>query len=202
MGGGYTPSGRSVQSLSHAAEGTTQRALSDATVRRILGTLKNFYGWLVRSRYVSLDPTNAVDLPKLTEPEAQNLKETEVEQILQAAAASALPERNLALILVLLHGLRAEEVSRLNLEDYDGRRLHIREAKADSKGFVPLTPQGKAVLEGYFQWRTIAEAVLAPDCPLFISHSRRNVGQRLRYDGIRKVMETLSKQTGIPFHAH
>jgi integrase/recombinase XerD len=69
-------------------EGTTQRVLSDATVRRILGTLKNFYGWLVRSRYISLDPTTEVDLPKLTEPEAQNLKDTEVEQIVQAASVT------------------------------------------------------------------------------------------------------------------
>lgn len=183
-------------------EGSTQRVLSDATVRRILGTLKNFYGWLVRSRYVSLDPTTAVALPKLTEPEAQNLKETEVEQILQAAAASTLPERNLALILVLLHGLRAEEVSTLNLEDYDGRWLQIRKAKADSKGFVPLTPQGEAVLEGYLQWREAAGEVLAPECPLFVSYSRRNGGQRLCYDGIRKVMATLSQQMGIAFHAH
>ena len=35
---------------------TGKRSLSDATVRRILGTLKNFYGWLVRSRYVSINP--------------------------------------------------------------------------------------------------------------------------------------------------
>jgi len=179
-----------------------QRVLSDATVRRILGTLKNFYGWLVRSRYVSIDPTTEVALPKLAEPEAQNLKDTEVEQIVQAASVSSLPERNLALIFVLLHGLRAEEVSALNLEDYDGRRLRIREAKADSKGVVPLTMQGKAGLERYLQWRELMGEVLAPERPLFISHSRRNVGQRLGYDGIRKVMEALAKQTGIDFHAH
>ncbi len=183
-------------------EGTTQRVLSDATVRRVLGTLKNFYGWLVRSRYVSIDPTTEVALPKLAEPEAQNLTETEVEQIVQAAAVSSLPERNLALIFVLLHGLRAEEVSRLNLADYDGRRLHICEAKADSKGFVPLSPQGKAVLEQYLQWRALTSEELSSACPLFASHSRRNRWQRLGYDGIRKVMAALAKQTGIVFHAH
>jgi integrase/recombinase XerD len=181
---------------------TGQRSLSDATVRRILGTLKNFYGWMVRSRYVSINPTMEVDLPKLMEPEAQNLKDTEVEQIVEAAASSSLPERNIALILVLLHGLRAEEVSALNLEDYDGRRLRIREAKADSKGFVPLTLQGKDVLERYLQWRELTGEVLAPERPLFVSHSRRNLWQRLGYDGIRKVMDAISKQTGIDFHAH
>jgi len=181
---------------------TGRRSLSDATVRRILGPLKNFYGWLVRSRYVSINPTTEVDLPKLTEPEAQNLKDGEVEQIVQAAASSSLAERNMALILVLLHGLRAEEVSVLNIEDYDGRRLRIREAKADSKGWVPLTLQGKEAVERYLQWRELTGEVLSPERPLFVSHSRRNLWQRLGYDGIRKVMDTISKQAGIDFHAH
>ena len=183
-------------------EGTTQRVLADATVRRVLGTLKNFYGWLVRSRYVMLDPTAEVALPKLMEPEAQNLKDTEVEQIYTAMAVSSLSHRNVALISVLLHGLRAEEVLALNLEDYDGRRLHIRQAKADSKGFVPLTAQGKQDLEQYLQWRREAGEVLLPESPLFVSHSRRNRGQRLGYDGIRKLIDQTAKQTGIAFHAH
>ncbi|MCY7322075.1 MAG: phage integrase N-terminal SAM-like domain-containing protein [Phormidesmis sp. CAN_BIN36] len=33
---------------------TAQRVLSDATVRRVLGTLKNFLGWMTRSRYRDL----------------------------------------------------------------------------------------------------------------------------------------------------
>lgn len=153
-----------------------KRVLSDATVRRILGTLKNFYGWMVRSRYISIDPTVEVDLPKLKEPEAQNLNDAEVAQIYQAMAVTSLPQRNVALVSVLLHGLRAEEVSALNMEDYDGQRLRIREAKADSKGFVPLTAQGKQDLEQYLQWRQEQGEALLPQSPLFISHSRRMLG--------------------------
>ncbi|MDX2239994.1 MAG: tyrosine-type recombinase/integrase [Leptolyngbyaceae cyanobacterium bins.302] len=183
-------------------EQSGQRVLSDATVRRILGTLKNFYGWLVRSRYVSVDPTTEVDLPKLKEPEARNLKDAEVEQIYGAVTLSSLPERNVALVSVLLHGLRAEEVSLLDVEDYDGRRLRIREAKADSKGWVPLTQQGQEDLNQYLRWRETNGEVVLPESPLFVSHSRRNRGQRLSYDGIRKLMDWVAEQTGIDFHAH
>lgn len=116
------------------------RVLADATVSRSLGTLKNFYGWMFRSRYVSHDPTSFVSRPKLYEPTAQNLKSNEVEIILQAATKSSLPERNIALISVLLHGLRASEASAQSRSDYDGQRLTIREAKADSKGTIPLSP--------------------------------------------------------------
>ncbi len=63
-----------------------------------------------------------------------------MEQIVLGGAATSLPERNIALIAVLLHGLRAEAVSALNIEDYVacfstrvGQWLRIREAKAGSK---------------------------------------------------------------------
>lgn len=189
--------------LTRLDDETNQRVLKDASVRRILGTLKNFYGWLFRNGYVNSNPTGEVDLPKLTEPEAQNLSQQQVEQIYEAVANSSLAERNTALISVLLHGLRAQEVSALDLEDYNGKRLHIREAKADSKGFVPLSPLGKADLDAYLEWRQqqLGE-VLHPTSPLFVSHSRRNSGDRLGYEGIRKVTEAISTQINQKFHAH
>jgi len=72
-----------------------ERMLSDATVKRILGTLKAF-GWLWRSGYVDRDPTLEVQLPKLAEPEADNLTDEQVEKIL-AAVAETKCDRNLAL---------------------------------------------------------------------------------------------------------
>ncbi len=181
----------------------TERALSDATVRRILGTVKNFFGWMARSRYIAFDPTTEVELPKLTEPEAQNLNEAEVEKIYQAIGQNSMPERNLALISILLHGLRANEVSALNREDFDGRRLRIRKAKADSKGFVPLTETAIEILENYLTWRQQqGEEEIQPISPLFVSHSRRNRGARLSYEGIRKVVDAIALKTGIDLYAH
>jgi len=45
--------------------------LSDATVKRILGTLKAFYGWLWRSGCIVV--IRMTQLPKLAEPEADDL---------------------------------------------------------------------------------------------------------------------------------
>ncbi len=67
---------------------------------------------------------------------------------------------------------------------------------------MPLTTQAKQNLEQYLQWRQVQGEVFVPDSPLFISHSRRNAGQRLGYDGLRKLMNHLVEQTGIEFHAH
>ncbi len=37
---------------------------------------------------------------------------------------------------------------------------------------------------------------------IFVSHSRRNQGERLSYDGIRKVVEAICLMTGLDLHAH
>jgi integrase/recombinase XerD len=181
---------------------TNRRVLADSSVCRILGTLKNFYGWLVKSQYVSADPTIGIELPKLSEPEAQNLDDITVEQILQAASNSSIPERNITIVSVLLHGLRASEVVNLNLEDYDGQRLNIRQAKADSKGKVPLTGQTRSKLDRYLEWRSRQGHSIEPNSPIFISESNRNRGKRLSYDGIYKVVKEFETATNVSIHPH
>jgi len=175
---------------------------SDATIARMVGTLKNFYKWMQRSGYVTTDPTCGVEVPKLIEPEAQNLSVEEVKLILEAAAQTNLETRNLALIAVLLHGLRAGEVSALNVGDYDGKRLHIRKAKADSKGKVPLAKAGRNAVNLYLQWRKAKGDALEPNSPLFLSHSRQNSGARLSYDAIRMIVNQISDRSGVKVHAH
>jgi integrase/recombinase XerD len=179
-----------------------EQQLAPATVNRVLTTLKNFYQWLVDSDHVLKNPTTAINLLKLEEPEAQDLSESEVSEIFQAAKGSNFVERDTALVAVLLHGLRAQEVSQLNLNDYDGRRLHIRKAKADSKGYVPLTQSAVLDVNDYLQWRQQQGEVLEPTSPLFLSYSRRSFGQRLSYWGIRDVIDGIKTVTEIDLHAH
>jgi integrase/recombinase XerD len=181
---------------------TQQRVLSDATVRRMLGTLRNLYNWLQRVGYVSHNPTIAIELPKLPEPPMQHLTDSQVAQIFEAAIATQLPERNLALLWVLQHNLRASEVCGLDFADYDGQRLQIRQAKANSIGVVPLSFEARAWLDTYLKWREDQGEVLSPTAPLFISYSRQNRGDRLGYEGLRKLMDKLSVTVGFKFHAH
>jgi integrase/recombinase XerD len=175
---------------------TNRRVLADSSVARILGTLKNFYGWLIKSQYVSTDPTMGIELPKLSEPDAQNLDDITV------ATDSTIPERNITLVSVLLHGLRASEVVNLTLEDYDGRRLNIRKAKADSKGKVPLTLQTCHRLDLYLEWRKEQGYSIDPSSSVFISESNRNRGKGLSYDGVYKIIKEFEKATNVSIHPH
>ncbi|MEB3294613.1 MAG: tyrosine-type recombinase/integrase [Synechococcales bacterium] len=179
-----------------------QRVLSDASVRRVLGTLRNFFAWMHRCHDLSHDPTAEIQLPKVAAPMPQNLSSEQVEAILRAALQTNLPERNLALILVLLHGLRSHEAANLNLADYDGEQLQIRQLKAGRSGTVVLDQDARAWLDHYLQWRETQGELLDPQRPLFISHSRRNLGQRLGYDGTRKLIDHLSQQVGFDFNTY
>lgn len=179
------------------------RVLKDSSVARVLGTLKNFYNWLLRSGYVKSDPTIAVDLPKILEPEANNLSMEVVEKIFSAIEEIRNPERNLAIFGLLLHGLRASEVCGLDVGDYDGVRVDIREAKAGSVGTVPLEGWCKELVDDYLEYLKASFGKdLKPEYPLFVSFSNRNYRARISYDTINKLCEKISKTIGIKFNAH
>lgn len=178
------------------------KPLSAATVRRVLGTLGNFYEWMVATGYVEKNPAKGVDLPKVKEPEAQNLTDAQVAKIYAATEDSMVPLRDRALIAVLGSGLRAQSVSALELRDYDQQSLHVRTDKNNSHGTVPLAAATVNALEDYLEWRSRQGEGLTLASPLFVSHSNRNRGDRLSYQGIRKVVDTLAEKSGVDFHAH
>ncbi|MEE3719467.1 tyrosine-type recombinase/integrase [Tumidithrix elongata RA019] len=179
-----------------------ERELALSSVNRVLRTLKSFYRWMLLSEYVSADPTIGIQQEKLPDPVAQDLEDEEVLRIYEAIGLGKVVLRDRALFSVLLHGLRAEELSRLNVGDYVNGELAIKEAKRDSKGEVPLTKLGIQDLDAYLAWRREQEGELGLDSPLFVSYSNRSQGKRLSYWGIRHVMDDLAEKTGIDLHSH
>ena len=179
-----------------------EKELALSSVNRVLRTLKSFYRWMLLSEYVTTDPTIGIQQERLPDPVAKDLEDDEVLQIYEAIALSKVMLRDRALFSVLLHGLRAEEVCRLNVEDYVNGELVIKEAKWDSKGEVPLKKFGIQDLDAYFCWRKEKEGELSKESPLFVSCSNRSQGMRLTYWGIRHVMDDLAEKTGIDLHSH
>ncbi|MCA6599751.1 MAG: phage integrase N-terminal SAM-like domain-containing protein, partial [Pseudanabaena sp. M57BS1SP1A06MG] len=130
-----------------------ERELALSSVNRVLRTLKSFYRWMLLSEYVVADPTIGIQQERLPDPVAKDLENEEVLRIYEAISLGKVMLRDRALFSVLLHGLRAEEVCRLNVEDYVNGELAIKEAKWDSKGEVPLTKLGIQDLDAYLDWR-------------------------------------------------
>lgn len=57
--------------------------------------------------------------------------------------------RDLPILQVLSHGLRAGDVCKLNTQDCDRWRLEVLEAKWGSNGKVPLKPEVIASMDAY-----------------------------------------------------
>jgi integrase/recombinase XerD len=169
-----------------------------ATINLALSALQSLFKWLCARDYISKDPMLLLEKPKSDPIQSQDWSADEVQRLFAATQQrekTALRDR--ALLWVLLHGLRAGEVEALNWADFDGQRLHIREAKDGSVGRVPLLPAAIAALEIYLQQRHTSEEDLEQTSPLFLSESNNSKGQRLSYWGIYKVVKELAAIAGV-----
>lgn len=173
-----------------------EQNLSKNSINRALTALMSFFDWF-RAAYpeqIAHDPTIAVKMERVPLPSAQDLSAIEIAALyLALEKRGEVKVRDQALLAVLSHGLRAGEVVKLNVEDYDGVRLTIREAKDDSTGTVPLSRQAREQLNEYLTQRRSQEGNLLSDSPLFLSIGQNRRSQRLGYQGLYYVVKSLGK---------
>lgn len=174
-----------------------QRGLSSASVAQAIAALKSFFRWMVDSHYLADNPTLAVRTSSPAEPQAQHFSEAEMTALWAALEFRGETEvRDRAILAVLEHGLRVDEVSRLNVEDFYGQRITIRKAKRDSVGQVPLVSEAAISIQAYLEERR-QEEDLNPESPLFLSTSHNSRGKRLGYRGIYDLIKDLGEVAGI-----
>jgi len=75
-----------------------------------------------------------VQLPKLAEPEADNLTDEQVREDFSGGGRDEVVRSQSGAAVCLCSGIRAEAATLLNVGDFDGKRLWVRQDKADSKG--------------------------------------------------------------------
>jgi integrase/recombinase XerD len=175
-----------------------------ATINLSLSALQSIFKWLCARDYIGKDPMLLIEKPKPDPMLPQEWSADEVKALFEATTQRGQTEpRDRALLWVLMHGLRAREVEALNVGDFDGQRVNIREAKDDSVGQVPLLPEAAETIEVYLHLRRCSGEVIESDSPLFLSESNNSKGQRLGYAGIYKLLKTLGKLAGIEnVHPH
>lgn len=174
--------------------------LKPATIVRALKTMKNFYNWLLICEYIKTNPTATVELPSIPEHDSRSLKPKSIQLIFEKIKELKYSERNLPIFALLLHGLRASEVCKLNLEDFDGEKIYIKESKCKSIGFVPLEQWTIDLINYYLKW---SESKTVPKTdPLFISFSKKTYGRRITYCAIQELCKELSALCSFNFTAH
>jgi integrase/recombinase XerD len=97
------------------------------------------------------------------------------------------------LSLCLSHGLRPSELSVLNVNHWNGKRLTVHRSKGQNVSEVPLSREAKQHLEAYLEWRRKIGEVFTPlpDSPMFLSQDPKYRGERLGYKGLYKMVKKL-----------
>jgi integrase/recombinase XerD len=173
---------------------TTRRGklLSAAAINQALTALKSFYRWFQLAGYMDITavlPTAAVKFQKLGKPLPRHFSKEQMQAISVAIAQelSGTEEvnwRDRALLAVLTHGLRAEDVVRLNVGNYDGTRLRFVRKKDGEETIVPIREAARVQIQAYLEYRQVQREVLEDESPMFLSYDFHNRGNRLGYQGV------------------
>ena len=170
------------------------------TIARKTASIRTFYKFLFREKYIESNPAISLSAPKRPKPLPKFLTPEEVEQILNNVKIDTPAGFRNRVILELLWatGMRVSELSSLNLGDLNLEENEIRVfGKGAKERIVLMSDRAKNYLSQYLKSarNLIPSAEYSDissdeDSPVFIN----NTGYRLQNNTIRKVInETVSR---------
>jgi integrase/recombinase XerD len=187
-------------------EVATGKKLSKNSLNSALTALKSFFRWLCQfhPELCLKNPTEGVKFERVPLPPAQNLTPEEMERVWSAIAQRTETRlRDLALVQLLSHNLRAGEVVSANVGSFDGRLVTITQTKNKKPRIVPLSAEGQQTVQDYLAARRERGEIVLPESPLILSHHAGWVGDRLSYHGIYFAVERIGELAGLPeLHPH
>ncbi len=173
------------------------------TIARKVASIRTFYKFLFRERYIDTNPAISLSAPKRPKPLPKFLTPEEVEKILNNVKIETPAGFRNRVILELLWatGMRVSELSNLNFGDLNLEENEIRVfGKGAKERIVLISDRAKNYL---IQYINSARKLIAPDynteeinddTPLFIN----NTGFRLQNKTIRKAINETVKKIELP----
>lgn len=134
--------------LIHLWKHTAQK---NSSLRQTVSRIRGFFKWLYNSNRVLINAAENFLLPKAGLSLPVVLTESEISKIIeQPNTDKAIGMRDRAILETLYAtGIRHGELFKLNVRDFDGRTLSIREGKGKRERIVPLTENSSSWIEKY-----------------------------------------------------
>ncbi|MBK9529333.1 MAG: tyrosine-type recombinase/integrase [Acidobacteria bacterium] len=134
--------------LVHLSKHTEQK---NSSLRQAVSRIRRFFKWLYNSNKVLTNIAENFQLPKAAATLPIVPTEAEISRIIeQCDTSKAIGIRDRSILETLYAtGIRHGELHRLNMRDFDGRTLRIREGKGKRERIVPLTATASDWLEKY-----------------------------------------------------
>ena len=173
------------------------------TIARKVASIRTFYKFLFRERYIDSNPALSLSAPKRPKSLPKFLTPEEVEQILNNVKIEIPAGFRNRVILELLWatGMRISELNNLNFGDLNLDENEIRVfGKGAKERIVLVSDRAKGYLVQYIN---SARKLIAPeyntneindDTPLFIN----NTGYRLQNKTVRKVINEIVEKIELP----
>jgi site-specific recombinase XerD len=185
------------------------RKLTGGTIRRKLAALSSLFEYLSEANAVTHNPVKGVRRPKVESYEGKTpaLGDAQARHLLKLPAGEdPKAKRDRALLsLLLYHGLRRGELSRLTVQDIHPRRgvPHLRvQGKGGKVRHIPLHPGTQELLIEYLETCGHADdksgALFRP-----IRNNRTGeIDRMLSGDGIYKLVRSYAKKLGVAIGVH
>lgn len=133
--------------------------LAGSTIRRKLAALASLYEYLCDCNAVTHNPVKGVKRPKVESYEGKTpaLGDAQVQRLLAAPPSDTLKgKRDRAILSVLLyHGLRREELTKLLVKDFNQERRGVPHLRVQGKGgklrYIPTHPNSLELVGEYLE---------------------------------------------------
>jgi site-specific recombinase XerD len=176
---------------------TTRRQARPATINAYYRILRAFLNWCLAEDLIETTPLKNVKSPKVPNDQIQPLSEEQVQSLVDTVRRTEAPERNAALIFLLVDtGLRASEVIRLRIEDVsrDTNCLTVVGKGNKKRRVYMATKTGRAL----WKYLEMDRRGASPDDPLFTSVGGTKSGEALAYTGLYGMVRKAGKAAGLP----
>jgi site-specific recombinase XerD len=135
---------------------------SARSLHRKICSIKSFFKFLKKEGFVSLNPTDNIDSPKIPKSLPKTIT---VEEALKLLSAPDNPRDKAILYLLYGTGIRVSELSNLNIEHIDlkDRMIHIVGGKGNKDRIIPIPDGIIKILDCYLKNRrndTIEKALI------------------------------------------
>lgn len=170
---------------------------SNATVSRMISTIKNFYGYLFRKGIVKQNPTLGIKSMKKDKFHPRHLSLDEVNLLINSPNKNtSIGKRDKAIIaMIYATGMRVTELINLDIEDLDLSVACIKCRKKDEVRIIPLDKTAKESIVVYIEEsreKLIGDKISEA---LFVNYC----GNRMSRQGLWKILKKYSLQANFDF---
>ncbi len=168
------------------------RGISNLSLNNKRSAISSFFSWLVDEEYIDKDPTRKIKKIKVTKKKKKAFTAVEMERI--RIACTDIRDRALIEMLACT-GCRVSELSNISLNDVDFLRKKVRiVGKGDKERTVFISDTAMIYLNRYLEIRQ--------DNNIALFTSKRFPYDRLRKDGIERVVRDLGRMCNVYAHPH